>query len=73
VKRERSAFRDGRREAEGRGNYLFVEDQVIGVSVMLLERELRRVVVVNLGNRVLESIEGIVHGFRGLTRGSERE
>lgn len=43
-----------------------MEDEIVGVAVVLFERELRDVVPLNLLDRVLEVVEGCFHRFGGL-------
>ena len=59
----------GSREGPGseKRTHLLVEDEVVGVAVRLLERELRDVVVLHLLDGLLETVEGRVERL-GLLR-----
>lgn len=50
-----------------------MQDESVRVAVMFLERELRRVVSVNLFDRIFQSVERVVHWLGWLRQGSARE
>lgn len=54
----RSARAESKRE---RATHLLVQDEVVGVAVRLLKRELRDVVVLDLLNGLLEALERVLH------------
>lgn len=44
--------------------YLFVQNEIVSVAVMFLERELRNVVPLDLLNRLLQPVERRINRFR---------
>jgi len=49
-----------------------VKNEIVSVTIMFLKRKLRSVVIVDLSDSILESIESVVHWFRGLQEEGER-